>query len=126
MTAKTPKKKKPAMTQDAALKDFKIPEWLDAESWQAFLDMRKRIKKPMSLRAANVTIGGLQRLRDEGNDPGLVLDQSEYHNWQGIFPLKDSFLAMVGKNRDGSPRRSAALAPAGSRVAGQSGQLGDF
>jgi hypothetical protein len=83
---------------------LQLPEWINKESWQAFEAMRKKIKKPMSLRAAKMIIRSLENLRHDGDDPNLVLDQSELNSWQDVYPLKPDWLKKIGKNRDGTDR----------------------
>jgi hypothetical protein len=81
-----------------------LPDWIKPDSWKAFEAMRKKIKKPMSVRAAKMVITALGHLRAGGHEPNLVLDQSEYHNWQDVYPLKEDWLRRMGLNRDGTPR----------------------
>lgn len=68
-----------------------LPEWVDAKTWQDFKDMRYKIRKPMTQRAIELTIQALERLRTQGNDPMLVLEQSIQKSWQGVFELKPDF-----------------------------------
>lgn len=65
------------------------PEWVPAEAWQGYLDMRKKIRKPMTDRAVQLAIGTLEKLRDQGQDVGAVLDQSTMNSWQGLFPITE-------------------------------------
>lgn len=63
-----------------------LPDWIPAEAWAGYVEMRKAIKKPLKTdRAINLAINTLERLRADGNDPGAVLDQSTLHGWQGLF-----------------------------------------
>ena len=43
-----------------------------------------------------MALGVLQRFRETGVDPNLVLLQSEFNNWTGLFPLKPAFLEQCG------------------------------
>lgn len=68
---------------------IQIPDFIPAEAWQGYVEMRVSIKKPLKTdRAINLAINTLTKLRDEGNDPGAVLDQSTLHSWIGLFALK--------------------------------------
>lgn len=58
--------------------------------WNDFLAMRKQIKKPASDRAQLAISNKLIKLRDSGNDPQAVLEQSIINNWRDVFPLKDN------------------------------------
>ena len=74
--------------------DDSLPLWLDRESWAGFLEMRKKIKKPMTDKAAKIAIGKLERWRAEGYDPTMVLNEAIMNNWQGLW---------IPKGPDGKP-----------------------
>ena len=65
-----------------------LPDWIPAEAWAGYVEMRKKIKKPMTDRAVTLAINTLDKLRAEGNDPGAVLDQSTLNAWQGVFAVR--------------------------------------
>lgn len=65
-----------------------LPDWLPSEQWAGFVEMRKRIKAPLTDRAITLTIGELEKLRAQGQDPGAVLDQSVANGWKGVFQIK--------------------------------------
>jgi hypothetical protein len=73
---------------DAKNKVAPLPDWIDPEAWAGYVEMRKRIKKPMTERAAKLVVESLGRLKQAGNDPSAVLDQSTQNSWQGVFPIK--------------------------------------
>ena len=68
--------------------EFELPSWIPIEAWMGFLEMRKKIKKPMTDRAVGLAISKLENLKTEGNEPGEVLNQSTMNCWQGLFPIK--------------------------------------
>lgn len=72
------------------------PEWLPAEEWEAFEEMRKRIRKPLTGRARVLAIGKLETLRAAGHDPAKVLDQSVLNSWQDLFPPREQNQARAG------------------------------
>jgi len=76
---------------------LEIPAWLPVETWNAFLDHRKKIKAPMTDVAVKMAIKKLGRLRDEGHDPTDVLNESIINGWKGVFPLKRSRLSGNGQ-----------------------------
>lgn len=68
-----------------------IPDWIPRTAWNAYLAMRQRIRKPMTDHAIELAIGKLADLRNAGFEPQAVLDQSTFHSWQGLFPLRGDF-----------------------------------
>ena len=76
-----------------------IPEWVPSEAWNGFLEMRKKIKKPLTDRGVALALKKLGQLRDEGHDPSAVLDQSVMSNYQGLFPVKGDFSSGAGHRR---------------------------
>jgi hypothetical protein len=70
------------------LPSFQPPEWLPREQWEAYLDMRKSIKSPLTPHGLRLAMKELSRLRDAGHDPEAVLNQSIFNNWKGLFALK--------------------------------------
>lgn len=67
---------------------FAPPDWVPAMEWAAFLEMRRKARKPFTNRAAELAVQELDRLRGLGNDPALVLNQSVMAGWSGLFELK--------------------------------------
>ncbi len=67
---------------------MELPSWINEEDWNGFVEMRKKIKAPLTERAKRMAIESLRKLRDSGQDPNLVLQQSEFNNWKGLFPVK--------------------------------------
>jgi hypothetical protein len=60
-----------------------------SESWNGFCEMRKKIKKPLTDRAAKMILNELERLAPGDNHTkGLILDQSVKRCWQDVYPLK--------------------------------------
>ena len=54
-----------------------------------FAEMRKSIKKPLSTeRAAQMLLTKLDELGSDSKTKISILEQSTFHNWQGVFPLK--------------------------------------
>lgn len=65
-----------------------LPDWLPANDWKAYLEMRIKIRKPMTDRAKELAIRELDRLRARGHPPDKVLEQSVLNSWQGLFEIK--------------------------------------
>jgi len=67
---------------------FILPEWIDKDTWGAFLEMRKKKNAVPTERAKQLLVKELEKLRSEGYDPNEVLNQSIMRNYTGVFPLK--------------------------------------
>ncbi len=67
-----------------------LPGWLPEEAWNDFVEHRRAIKHPMTLRAKELAIRELERLRSAGNDPVRVIEQSIMRGYQGLFELSGS------------------------------------
>lgn len=67
------------------------PDWLPAEPWNGFIDMRKRKRANPTARAVAMIFTKLEQLRSEGHDPADVLDQSTLKNWTDVYPIKEDY-----------------------------------
>lgn len=67
---------------------FQLPEWVPLEPWAAFVDMRKQTRTPLTRKAMSLAVTKLEELRNAGQDPAAVLNQSAMRNWRGLFPVK--------------------------------------
>lgn len=67
---------------------MQLPAWLHdcEEAWNGWVEMRRKIKKPLTERAQRMAIRKLEELKQEGHDPRSVLEQSEFRCWAGLFP----------------------------------------
>jgi len=65
-----------------------LPDWVPAENWQAWIEFRRKIRKPLTDKAKELAVKKLDELRVQGNDPAQVLDQSVLNGWQGLFEIK--------------------------------------
>ncbi len=88
--ARVRKKDKPSSLtrEDKPLSSRAIPEWLPRDEWRGFVSMRRKIKKPLTDRAVTMALRKLGELRDGGEDPAAVLDQSTLHCWQDLYPIR--------------------------------------
>jgi len=95
---------------------FQLPHWIPLEAWNAYLDMRKTIKKPMTEYAMQLAIKKLWQFKEQGMSVQEVLDQSTFNTWQGLFPVQNTMYngRTNGKseqleiNRDDKYRRIAS------------------
>lgn len=67
-----------------------LPDWLDKETWNDFLEMRKKLKAPMTDKAKTIMFNKLADFKQQGMDPVKVVEQSIMNSWKGVFPLKDN------------------------------------
>ena len=59
------------------------------KTWKDFIEMRVKIRKPMTVRAGELLIMDLNKLSNDENIQIAILNQSIMNSWQGVFPLKD-------------------------------------
>lgn len=89
------KKEKKRVTQSVTL-----PAFVPADAWDGFVEMRKKIKKPMTDRAVQLMFAKLGRFADAGHDIRDCLERSTLNNWQDVFEPKPS----QGSLLNGSPQ----------------------
>jgi hypothetical protein len=65
-----------------------IPDYIDPEAWQAFVQMRAAIKKPLTERGARRILNRLAEIHAAGQDVNEALDQSSDMRWQDVYPVK--------------------------------------
>src|SRR5205823_694937 len=78
----------------------------DREAWDAYLEMRAALKKPMTPGAYHLTIAKLQSFEAQGLSSTEALNNSVENGWTGVFPPKQ-------------PNRPAGGATHGIRNAGR-------
>lgn len=98
------------------MKDFELPDWIDEDAWEGYVEMRKQTKRELKTnRAKMLAVCKLQKLMSKGQDPNEVLDQSTFRSWQGLFAVHQEVtredIAMGGGdfmenhfNRDWAPK----------------------
>jgi len=65
-----------------------LPDWLDQELWSEYKRYRSNGKNKFTPYAQQLAIKKLTKLREDGNDPNEVIQQTMVCNWSGLFPLK--------------------------------------
>jgi hypothetical protein len=98
--------KKPAET-------FTLPEAIRTEVWKAFVEHRKKLRKPMTNHARDLILKECEKL---GGDPNDLLDQSIRKGWQDVFPMKEQ--------PPSQPTAEASGKPPHLCVAGGCGKIG--
>jgi hypothetical protein len=75
--------------------DLVLPIWLDTSLWNAFKEMRIKIKKPMTKYAEKLVINDLQKMIDKGIDYRISLNNSIRNSWQDVYEPKLSNVVEV-------------------------------
>lgn len=70
------------------VQNFLFPDWLDKNLWNNYVTMRNKIRKPLTDKAIELAIEKLTALKDQGHNPSIVIKQSIFNSWQGLFPVK--------------------------------------
>lgn len=76
-----------------------LPDWVPVSAWQGWLDVRKAKRAPATPEAVRLSLIELEKLRNSGNDPEAVLNQSTQKGWTGLFPLKTNAYRPAKKQR---------------------------
>ncbi|MBB0023655.1 hypothetical protein [Ralstonia pickettii] len=77
-----------------------LPAFVPADAWDGFVEMRKKIKKPMTERAVQLMFAKLGRFADAGHDIRDCLERSTLNNWQDVFEPKPG----QGSHINGAPQ----------------------
>lgn len=66
-----------------------LPDWIDPELWDTWVEMRKAKGKraPLTERAKKLLIMKLARLREQGHPVNEIIAESAMNGWSGFFPL---------------------------------------
>ena len=68
-------------------KSVDLPDWLPKEAWDSFVEMRRKIRAPLTEHAKCLAIQTLSKLANAGEDPEEVLNQSTEKAWRGLFSV---------------------------------------
>ena len=66
-----------------------LPDWIPLETWNAYLAMRKKIKKPPTDYAIKLLVDKLTKFKSNGQDIKAVLEKSITSGWQDVFEIYD-------------------------------------
>ena len=86
-----PKQKRKKQDDNAILGD--LPDWIPAEPWIAFVEMRKEMgaRGRLSERAVKLLVADLKKLKEQGQDLTEVINRSVMNNWKGFFAVKQQY-----------------------------------
>lgn len=92
---------------------FEVPEWIPAEPWQAFVEMRREMERgpkkiPFTVGAAKGVIDDLTKFRDAGHDIAAILMKSAINSYRGVFApdTPAAGQASAGGNQEPAPREA--------------------
>lgn len=74
-----------------------LPPFVLRDSWMGFIEMRQKIKKPPTERAAQMLVKKLINFHNRGFDVNEILDQSTVNSWQDLYEPKSQ---QRGNQRD--------------------------
>ena len=78
-----------------------LPDWLDKDLWDGFLEVRKKKRAPNTERALKLNLEKLVSFKSNGQDPNEVLKQSVEKGYQGLFEVKGTTSAFTTKAPSG-------------------------
>ena len=66
-----------------------LPDWIDPELWDTWVEMRKLKGKraPLTERAKKLLILKLAKLRAQGHPVNEIIAESAMNGWSGFFPM---------------------------------------
>lgn len=83
-----------------------LPDFLDKELWDDFLEMRKKKKIPFTERAIKLLIKKLTEFNDNGFDPNKSLESSIISGWTGVFPYRGDNYGTHKENNSNNGNKS--------------------
>ena len=69
---------------------FELPDWIPVETWDAFMEVRKKAKAASTDYARRLIVIQLQKFRDEGFDPVAVINTSIRAGWKDVYRPKSA------------------------------------
>lgn len=68
---------------------FVLPDWIPAEAWAGYVEMRSKKKNgAMTARARELKVAELLKFKDAGHDIGAILDKSTANGWTDVYEPK--------------------------------------
>ena len=66
-----------------------VPDFINQDLFGQYIEMREKIKKPMTGNAIKLAYRKLEKLKEQGHDPNAVLEHSIFNSYQGLWPPPD-------------------------------------
>jgi uncharacterized protein YdaU (DUF1376 family) len=76
---------------------FTLPEWINRDTWKAYVEVRKSKRAAKTVHAWNLVVKQLETFRAKGHDPNAILETSIRSNWTDVYEPKDKAPAIVPK-----------------------------
>lgn len=126
LTSLIPTKEKPPKGGKKKNTPVILPDWMPLQAWEAFRQMREKIRKPLTAYAERLAITKLEKFRMKGHDPTEILNQSTFSDYQDLYePKKNGHHA--GINHSKTTDSLTALYRAGNRNgSGRGVESGEF
>lgn len=64
---------------------FVLPDWIPRDQWDAWVDARTKRRNPPTNWAKRLAVSRLEELRAKGYAPAVVLAESAFNGWAGLF-----------------------------------------
>ena len=65
-------------------KEYIIPDFINKETWDAFLEVRKKKKNPNTPHSLELMVKKLERLKGEGYDVNALMEHAILRGWQDV------------------------------------------
>ena len=106
-TPETPQSKvKKSKEKKSKVDNIIIPDFIDKEIWNNFLEMRKNKRAMPTEHAKVLLLKKLEEFRDAGDDPNEILKRSIMNGWTSIWPLDKGVKGGAHKQGSGKPKDS--------------------
>lgn len=99
---KTKKEKKPKETHISVIENYTLNEDLK-EALKDFVEMRKAIKKPITIKGLKIALGKLDKWALDDLTKIDIVNQSIERSWSGLFPLRNNNQYNKKPNREELP-----------------------
>lgn len=74
--------------EEDKIRAMELPEYINKDLWLAFVDNRKKMRKPLSYNGASIILKKLSDFKNNGFDPNISLEDAVAFNYQGVFEPK--------------------------------------